>query len=172
MNGVENTRDITAANSLAEPLEETVAPGEPILYRWLKQDTGPRRRRTLREAQFFVYWAAPPYANQPRRPIHVIVALTGAEPGAKMRTRYNMRNMYGNEIVRGVHAREWRSDDRLLTILCDASYMTKGYYDSWNTLKPKRAPSRRVAYSERMGKLLEPWALKLTRRAPPEPPAK
>ena len=170
--GVENTRDVTAANSLAKGVEETVAAGEPIFYRWLDQSSRRGRVTTVREGQFFVYWAASPYANQPRRPIHIIVGLVGPKPGANMRVRYNMRNMYGNEIIRGVHSREWRDHDRLLTILCDGSYMTKGYYDSWNTLRPKRAPSRHVAYSPRLEKLLAPWALKLTKRAPLPPQAK
>ncbi len=164
--GVENTRDLTAANSLARPVEETVAPGEPILYRWLNQDTGPRRSRTPRETQFSVYWAAPPYSNQPRRPIHVQVGLVGARPGPKTRGRWNMRAMYGNEIIRGTHAREWRDDDRVLTVICDASFMTDGYWESWNTLRPKRAPSKRQPYSRRLVELLTPWAKKLARRAP------
>jgi len=164
--GVENTRDIAAANAPAEAVRETVAPGEPILYRWLNQDTGPRRRRTPRETQFFVYWAAPPQANQPRRPIHVQVGLVGAKPGPKLRTRWSMRAMYGNEIIRGTHAREWRDDDRVLTVICDASFMTDGYWESWNTLKPKRDPSRRQPYSKRLIELLSPWAARLDRRAP------
>jgi len=164
--GVENTRDVTAANSLASPLAETVAAGEPILYRWLNQDTGPRRSRTPRETQFFVYWAAPPYANQPRRAIHVQVGLVGPEPGPKLRSRWSMRAMYGNEIIRGTHAREWRTDDRVLTVICDASFMTDGYWESWNTLRPKRDPSKRHPYSKRLVELLTPWAGTLARRAP------
>jgi len=136
--GVENTRDLSAANCPSEPVVETVAAGEPILCRWLNQDTGPRRKRTPRETQFFVYWAAPPYANQPRRPIHVQVGLVGPKPGPKLRARFSMRAMYGNEIIRGTHAREWRKDDRVLTVICDASFMTDGYWDSWNTLRPAR----------------------------------
>jgi len=166
--GVENTRDLTAANSLAEPVAETVAAGEPILYRWLNQDTGPRRKRIPRETQFFVYWAAPPYANQPRRPIHVQVGLVGPTPGPKLRARWSMRAMYGNEIIRGTHAREWRDHDRVLTVICDASFMTDGYWESWNTLRPMRDPSKRQPYSKRLVELLTGWAGKLRRRAPLE----
>ncbi len=164
--GVENTRDTTDANSLAKPVQESVGPGEPILYRWLNQDTGPRRDRIPRETQFFVYWAAPPYANQPRRAIHVQVGLVGPRPGTKLRARWSMRAMYGNEIIQGTHPREWHEDDRVLTVICDASFMTDGYWDSWNTLKPRRDPSERLPYSKRLVELLTPWAEKLPRRAP------
>ena len=164
--GVENTRDVAAANSPAQPVVETVGAGEPILYRWLNQDTGPRRKRTPRETQFFVYWAAPPSANQPRRAIHIQVGLVGPQSAPKMRSRWSMRAMYGNEIIRGTHSREWRKDDRVLTVICDASFMTDGYWESWNTLRPRRDPSRRQPYSRRLIELLTPWAKTLARRAP------
>jgi len=164
--GAENTRDLTAANALSRPVAETVGAGEPVLYRVMPQYIGHGRARKIAETQFFVYWAAPPYANQPRRPIHVLVGLVGPEPSAQLRTRLSMRNMYGNEIIRGTHPREWRGDLRVLTVLCDGSYMTKGYYDSWNTLRPKRKPSTYQPYAERLAKMLEPWAKKLAKRWP------
>ena len=74
--------------------------------------------------------------------------------------------MYGNEIIWGTHSREWRSDDRVLTVICDASFMSDGYRESWNTLRPKRDPSKRHPYSKRLIELLTPWAKTLARRAP------
>lgn len=162
--GVENTLDITSANSLAEAVAETTARGRPILYRVLEQHIGHGRNRIPAETQSFVYWAAPPLANQPRRPIHVNVGLPGREPPTDVHTRLRIRNMYGNEIIRGSHPREWKEGYRILAIICDASYMTRGYWDSWNTLRPKREPSTFQPYAERLADFLTPWAAKLPKR--------
>ena len=91
VDGVENTRSLTPANSLVKPVTETVGPGEPLMYRWLAQDYRRGRNSQPRETQFFVYWAAPPYANQPRRPIHLMVGLAGEKPSGPVRSESQRR---------------------------------------------------------------------------------
>ena len=170
INGVENTRDIAAANSLAEPVEETVGPGEPILYRVLSRDAGRGRGRRTYETQCYLYWAAPPYANQPRRPLHIVIGLGGLSPSQTVQVRHSMKNMYGNELYRGIrNGYPIAPGARILLIVDDAAFQAKGYHDSWNTLRPRRAPSKYHEYPVRLEKVLVPWAKKLTKRGPAGP---
>ena len=164
--GAENTRDISPANSLAEPVAETVAPGEPILYRVLRQ-AGWRRNEKIRETQFFVYWAAPPYANQPRRPVHLMVGLNGPAPTDEVVVRYNIGDMYGSDLIRGTHAHSWKADARILAIADDAAFGGKGYWSSWNTLLSNEQATQQP-YAERIVKQFTPWVKKLTKRCPAE----
>lgn len=162
VNGVENTRDLGAGNNLAQPVEETVAPGEPILYRVLDQSKehppGPR------ETQFVVYWAAPPYANQPRRPIHLLVGINSEKPNKKATVRYNIGDMYGSEINSGTHPYEWRADVEFhFALVCDGSFGGKGYWSSWNMMLSKDQ-ARQEPYAQRMADLFQPWVEKLTPR--------
>ena len=68
LDGTENTSEITAANSLTEPVTERLDPPRPVLQR-------------LQEIQYgggvverwYLFWAAPPYANLPNKPLHVLV---------------------------------------------------------------------------------------------------
>ncbi len=166
--GIENTRDLTAANSLPRPVTETTGPGEPILYRWLRQDLRRGQAVTPRETQFFVYWAAPPYANQPRRPIHLMVGLSGEKPSGEVVVKTNIGDMYGSEIIRGTHLHSWKGDARILAIICDACFGARHYWSSWNTLL-SREQAKREPYGERLAELLTPWARKLPRRAPAAP---
>ncbi|MBM4032621.1 MAG: hypothetical protein FJ291_12655 [Planctomycetes bacterium] len=60
--GVENLAELSAANSLAEPIEETVGVGEPVLQGpglWGPFFDYPGRR------QVYVQWCAPPLAPRP-----------------------------------------------------------------------------------------------------------
>ena len=167
MDGVENTRDITAANSTTQPAEETVSPGEPILYRVLRQ-AGWRPNEKIRETQFFVYWAAPPYANQPRRPVHLMVGLNGPKPADKLVVAYNIGDMYGSDLIRGTHANSWKGDARIVAIADDAAFGGKGYWSSWNTLL-SHDQAKQEPYAERIVTLFAPWIKKLNKRAPAAP---
>jgi hypothetical protein len=165
VDGVENTRDVTSANATAEPVTETVSPGEPLLYRWLDQSRGRGRGRAIRETQFFVYWAAPPYANQTRRAIHLMVGLQGAKPGQNVKIRYTVGDMYGSEINAGTHLYEWRGAERIFSIIDDAAFGGKGYWSSWNTML-SREQATQQNYTEKMVKMFTPWVKQLAPRVP------
>jgi hypothetical protein len=159
VNGVENTRDLAAANSPAKPVDETAGPGEPILYRVLNQAS---RRHGARETQFFVYWAAPPYANQARRPIHLMVGLP-AGASDTVSVKYNPGDMYGSEIIRGTHPHSWKGKARILIVICDACFGNSRYWSSWNTLL-SREQAKQHPYGKRMADLFAPWLRKLRPR--------
>ena len=163
--GVENTQAFSTANSLAEPLAETVGPGEPLMYRRLDQSS---KRGGAKETQFFVYWAAPPYANQPRRPIHIMVGLPGERPAAKVIVNYNVGDMYGSDLIKGTHVHTWKGNARIMAIVCDACFGGSGYWSSWNTLL-SREQAKKEPYGKRMAEMLTPWAAKLPRRARRQP---
>ncbi|KKK92855.1 hypothetical protein LCGC14_2698730, partial [marine sediment metagenome] len=165
--GVENTVNIGPGNSLARPVTETIGAGEPILYRVMDQTHKRGRRVQIRETQFFVYWAAPPYANQPRRPIHIMVGLAGAKPSGKLITEYNVGDMYGSEIIRGTHVHAWKDAAFVFRVICDGSFGNKGYWSSWNTLL-SREQAKNEPYAERMAKLFTPWVRKLPKRVAAE----
>jgi hypothetical protein len=163
-NGVENTIDLSNANVIGEPVEEKVAPGEPILYRVLDQARRRGRKVSLRETQFFVYWAAPPFANQPRRPVHLMVGLAGENPAErKMNVRYNVGDMYGSEINAGTHVHQWKDFGIVFSIIDDAAFGSSQYWSSWNTLKSKEQ-AKREPYAGRMAKQFTPWVKKLSLR--------
>jgi len=163
--GVENTRAFSAGNSLAQPIAETVGRGEPLMYRWLDQSS---KRGGVRESQFFVYWAAPPQANQPRRPIHIMVGLPGEKPGGKVIVSYNVGDMYGSDLIKGTHVHTWKGNARMMAIVCDACFGGSSYWSSWNTLL-SREQAKKEPYGKRMAELLTPWAAKLPRRGGSQP---
>ena len=66
--GTENLRDIGNANSLPAPLAETLEPPRPVLQRL--QEIRPGQSVLER---WHLFWPAPPYANLPRSPLHVLV---------------------------------------------------------------------------------------------------
>jgi len=66
--GTENASDITSANSLAEPVAEKLDLPEPVLQRL--QEINPRSKVVER---WHLFWPAPPYANVPSPPLHVLV---------------------------------------------------------------------------------------------------
>jgi len=164
-NGVENTEDISPANSLAEPVEETVGPGEPILYRVLEQRIGHGRRAVPAETQYYVYWAAPPYHNLPRQPFHVIVSFPSANAGPGIRVRSGVRDMYWSELVGGTHSYEWRKagGGRLLNIVRSLPRAECGVNANCYTLRPPK-PKKYEPYWDNIKKLLIPWASKLEPR--------
>lgn len=164
--GVENTRDIAAANSPAAPVEETVGSGQPILYRVLRQ-AGWRRNEKIRETQFFVYWAAPPFANQPRRPVHLMVGLHGTGPSQEVVVNYNIGDMYGSDLIRGTHAHSWKGEARIVAIADDAAFGGNGYWSSWNTLL-SREQAKQGPYAERIVKEFTPWLKTLKKRCSAE----
>jgi len=163
VNGVENTRDLTATNAPPDPVAEAAAPGEPILYRVLDQSKRQGRKPLLRETQFFVYWAAPPYANQPRRPVHLMVGLQDPAPASQTLIRYNIGDMYGSEINAGTHPYEWRKGKVIFSIADDAAFGSSQYWSSFNTLM-SREQAKRHPYAKRITDLFKPWAEKLKRR--------
>jgi hypothetical protein len=115
-----------------------------------------------------VYWAAPPYANQPRRPIHLLVGLNTANPGKDIAVRYNVGDMYGSEINAGTHIHSWQGDKIIFAVVCDASFGSKGYWSSWNTLLSKDQ-AKNEPYAERMSELFAPWVKSLSKRMPVKP---
>jgi hypothetical protein len=165
VNGVENTADFSAANALAQPVDETVDPGEPILYRVLEQRIGHGRRAVPAETQYYVYWAAPPYHNLPRQPFHVMVSLPRADAGPKIALRSGVRDMYWSELVGGTHPYEWKKagDGRLLNIIRDLPRRECGVNANCYTLRPRK-PAKYQPYWDRIGDLLSPWAKTLEPR--------
>jgi hypothetical protein len=160
VNGVENTRDLSAANALVEPIEETVGAGEPILYRRLDNSYRRGRAYTYRETQFYVYWAAPPYANLPRVPIHLLAGVVGEDPKAKrtLRLHIGTDGMYYGELLHGTWIRKWGTTPHIaFTIFYDVQTSWQGYSDHMFTL---RAPSQGTPqpYTKRLVDLLLNWA--------------
>lgn len=78
VDGVEDLGTFDAGNALAEPVEETAGPGEPVL----QEVTRPESFNYVKgpELHWFVRWEAPPRANLPSQPIDYLVALP---PGVK-----------------------------------------------------------------------------------------
>ena len=66
--GTENASDLGDSNSLAEPVAETLDPPKPVLQRL--QEVGPDSKVLER---WHLFWPAPPYANLPGPPLHVLV---------------------------------------------------------------------------------------------------
>ena len=161
--GVENTRDFSPENSLLAPVDEKVDNGEPVLYRVLDQSRDGGRRGALRETQFFVYWAAPPYANQPRRPVHLMVGLQNPAPDKAMVIRYSIGDMYGSEINAGTHLYEWPKGNPIFSIVDVAAFGNKQYWSSWNTLK-SREQAKSQPYAGRIVGHFTPWVKKLEMR--------
>lgn len=164
-NGVENTVDISQANSLKEPVEETVDPGEPILYRVLEQRIGHGRNAIPAETQYHVYWAAPPYHNLPRHAFHVIVSFPSANAGPAIKVRSGVRDMYWSELVGGTHSYEWRKagGGRVLNIVRSLPRRECGVNVNCYTLRPPK-PKKYEPYWDNIQKLLKPWAKMLKPR--------
>ena len=66
--GTENAGDVTGECSLAEPVTERPEPPRPVLQRI--QEIDPRSNVVER---WHLFWPAPPYANLPREPLHVLI---------------------------------------------------------------------------------------------------
>ncbi len=66
--GTENAAQISGANSLAEPVVERLEPHKPVLQRLqeIQYGAGVLER-------WYLFWAGPPYANVPNKPLHVLV---------------------------------------------------------------------------------------------------
>jgi hypothetical protein len=168
--GVENTVSLGPGNSLSQPVDETVGLGQPVLYRVLDQSK--EWPPGSRETQFFVYWAAPPYANQPRRPIHLLVGINNEKPNGKTKIRWNIGDMYGSEINSGTHVYQWKEDFQFnLALVCDGSFGGKGYWSNWNTLY-SRDQAKQEPYAQRLVDLFQPFAEMLTARLTGREPTK
>jgi hypothetical protein len=73
VDGEEDLSNFDGGNSLAQPMEESVGLGVPVLQRVVRPEEfnyvkGPK-------LQYFVRWESPPNANLPSRPIDYLVAL-------------------------------------------------------------------------------------------------
>ncbi|KKL56102.1 hypothetical protein LCGC14_2248790, partial [marine sediment metagenome] len=68
LDGTENARDISDANSLAAPVVEKLDPHKPVLQRL----QGARSGGGAME-RWYMFWAGPPYANLSNVPLHVLV---------------------------------------------------------------------------------------------------
>jgi len=73
--GTENASDLGKGNSLAEPVAERLDPPKPVLQRL--QEIDPRSKVVER---WHLFWPAPPYANVPAPPLHVLVGEPGDAP--------------------------------------------------------------------------------------------
>ena len=69
--GTENAAEIGPGNSLAKPVDEKPMPPRPVLQRL--QDCPSHRKDANVVEKWHLFWAAPPYANLPSRPYHVLV---------------------------------------------------------------------------------------------------
>jgi hypothetical protein len=161
-NGVENTVAISSANSLAEPAAETVASGEPVLYRVLDQTHRDGRTVLPRETQYYVYWAAPPYDNRVRQPIHILVSFAEGN-GTGLKVRHSFGDMYWSELVAGTHPYEWKRNLRVLTIEQSTPSWDSGRNSAAGTLM-MAVPKESVPYEKNLEELLRPWVLKLSPR--------
>ena len=71
--GGREVRQISAANSLSEPVEEGVGPGAPVLQRIeTPQEDHYVRGPTI---HYYVRWEAPPFSNRPNQPFDYRVAI-------------------------------------------------------------------------------------------------
>ncbi len=162
--GIENTSAIPAANSLAAPVTETVGEGEPILYRVLDQTHRDGGKVLPRETQYYVYWAAPPYDNRVRQPVHILVSFPEGKSDA-LKVRRGFADMSGSELVAGTHPYEWKPGLQILTIERSVPSWESGRNSAAGTLK-MRVPKESLPYEENIEKLLTPWAKTLTPRLP------
>ncbi len=165
LKGVENTRDLTPANSLPAPVAETVGAGTPTLYRVLDQSLVRGRSKQVRETQFFLYWAAPPLANLPRHPIHIMITLRDGAPKKEMSVVYEGDDMYGSPLVRGPNLHGWRKGDLMFRIVSDAAFAASAYKSNFNTLIAS-TKAKRVAYARKIVEHFTPWAKALKSRLP------
>jgi len=69
--GTENLSQISDANSLAAPVEETPATPQPVLQ-WVQEDYYKKDPTEY----WYRYWAAPPYCNLPSRSFRVAMAVS------------------------------------------------------------------------------------------------
>ena len=68
--------------------------------------------------------------------------------------RHRMKNMYGNELYRGIrNGYPLKNGARILLIVDDAAYPSRGCRDSWNTRPPAgaRGPTLRQADPAQIG---------------------
>lgn len=68
--GTENLAQISEANSLPEPIEETPATPQPVLQ-WVQED----RYKDDATEYWYQYWAAPPYYHLPSKAFRVAIAV-------------------------------------------------------------------------------------------------
>ncbi len=139
VNGVENTRDLSAANSLAAPVEETVGPGEPILYRRIDKSSGAGRNRKERETLFYVYWVGPPRSNLPLVATHMLIGVEQPKsPEARsLRIKMGIADFYGSELLHGTHAHAWRNRPHIVfQAESEVSYTASiGFHSAYRTLR-------------------------------------
>ncbi len=93
--GVENCANVTAANSLAEPVEERPGAPEPVKYFVTPSTVRARHDKTVEH--WYLYWLAPPFTNVPSNLPRRIVAAVPAgfkEPGPLL---IDMRGSIGRE---------------------------------------------------------------------------
>jgi len=157
VNGVENTRDVKAGvNSLAEPVDEVVGMGEPLLYRIMDQSHDyPVKVPT--ETQFFVYWAAPPYANLPRHAVHIMVMQMNGAPRKDYDLIYEGDGMYGSYLQSGANMVLFpKSKDMQIIVVDDAAFASASYRSNWNTaISSEQAKAQ--PYAQRLVDALMPW---------------
>ena len=140
VNGVENTRDVSSANSLKKPIEEIVGAGEPVLYRRMDQSSGRGRGRKNQESQYYVYWTAPPTSNIPNSPCHILVGISEPDSKAAMSTSIKtgrFEGMYWGELVCGLGRDRFRKRPHItLAVQEDVSYTGGlGYHSAFRTLQ-------------------------------------
>jgi len=167
VNGIENTRDLTAGvNSLAEPVDEFVGKGEPLLYRIMDQSKDyPTKVPT--ETQFFLYWAAPPYANLPRHAVHILVTMKDGAPNKDINLIFEGDGMYGSYLQSGANMVHFNTTkDMQIIIVDDAAFASPSYKSNWNTaISSERAKT--VPYAQRLVDAFMPWFKQLKPRITP-----
>jgi hypothetical protein len=154
VDGVTNTKDLTAANSLAVPVDETVGVGVPVLQGEVKTavffDYPGKRTR-------YVQWAAPPLANLPNQYYNWgVFAPRDYDKGAK---RLCLFFHDGNQRYL---KQPWpHRQDQVIIAPHDAPFASYGigYNDALGTLKPFKSGTIRPFFARRMDAALE-WAVK------------
>jgi len=139
VNGVENTRDFSAANSLGAPVTEEPGPGKPILYRKLDLSRAWSNKRTERHCLFYVYWAGPPRSNLPLVATHMVIGVE--EPHSpeqrSMLVKPGLQDFYGSDLLHGTHLHDWRKRPHVVFQLePEVSYTAAiGFHSSYRTLR-------------------------------------
>jgi len=155
VDGVANTRDFSAANSLAKPVDETVGTGVPVLQGEVNVtvffDYPGRRLR-------YVQWAAPPLANLPDQYYNWGVFVPRGYGAAGPR-RLTIFFHDGNQRYLKM---PWpHRQDRVIIAPHDAPFPSFGigYNDALGTLRPLERGVVRPFFARRVDAMLT-WAIK------------
>ena len=153
IDGTANTKDLTGANALAEPVDETAGAGEPVLQRQLPAMAMFNYKQ---KRLHYVRWVGPPHVNVPSQYYNWSVGVP--EPlGKTVPLELNLHRD-GRSY--------WRTHYRLerdSVVLCPHDFPIPtwwyGYHESYGTLRPWRGGAVHP-YTERRLLAFIDWAAK------------